>query len=123
MAVPPSFPSVAAGTAAAVNSVAVKIKNTGDAALTITNLRDRRRTPLDVGSQNDFAIVSQNCFARSPQRRRDRDRAPAGPARHLHRQGRLQADALELPVRRAPADHLQRRRRDRAVLLTGQEHR
>ena len=56
----PSFPSVAAGTAAAVNAVPVKITNVGDAPLTITALAVQANA-LDVGSQNDFAIVSHNC--------------------------------------------------------------
>jgi sugar phosphate isomerase/epimerase len=64
MAVPPTFPSVAAGTPAAENAVAVKIENSGDAALNITNLQIQADA-LDVGSQNDFAIVSQNCYTGS----------------------------------------------------------
>jgi sugar phosphate isomerase/epimerase len=64
MAVPPSFPSVAAGTPAAENAVAVKIENSGDAPLNITNLQIQADA-LDVGSQNDFAIVSQNCYTGS----------------------------------------------------------
>jgi sugar phosphate isomerase/epimerase len=61
LGLPPTFPSVAAGTAAAVNAVPVVIQNTGGAPLTITNLQIQANA-LDVGSQNDFAIVSQNCY-------------------------------------------------------------
>ena len=56
------FPSVAAGTAAADNVVPVVLQNTGDAPLTITALAIQADA-LDVGSANDFAIVSQNCTA------------------------------------------------------------
>ena len=59
---PTSFPSVAAGTPAADNVVPVVLQNTGDAPLTITALAIQADA-LDVGSQNDFAIVSQNCTA------------------------------------------------------------
>ena len=57
---PASFPSVAAGTAAADNVVPVVLQNTGDAPLTITALAIQADA-LDVGSASDFAIVSQNC--------------------------------------------------------------
>ena len=59
---PTSFPSVAAGTPAADNVVPVMLQNTGDAPLSITNLAIQADA-LDVGSANDFAIVSQNCTA------------------------------------------------------------
>ena len=59
---PATFPSVAAGTAAANNVVPVVLQNTGDAPLTITALAIQADA-LDVGSANDFAIVSQNCTA------------------------------------------------------------
>jgi hypothetical protein len=42
--------------------VPVTLENTGDAPLTITGL-SITADALDVGSQNDFAIVSQNCTA------------------------------------------------------------
>jgi sugar phosphate isomerase/epimerase len=62
MGSPTSFPAVPAGTAAANNVVPVKIENTGDAPLTITALAIQADA-LDVGAQNDFAIVNHNCTA------------------------------------------------------------
>jgi sugar phosphate isomerase/epimerase len=62
--VPPSFASVAAGTPAAENAVAVKIENSGDAPLNITNLQIQADA-LDAGSQNDFAIVGHDCYTGS----------------------------------------------------------
>ena len=59
---PTSFPSVAAGTAAASNVVPVVLYNTGDAPLTITGL-SITADALDVGAANDFSVVSQNCTA------------------------------------------------------------
>jgi hypothetical protein len=58
---PTTFPSVAAGTPAAANVVPVVLQNTGDAPLTITGLAIQADA-LDVGSQNDFAIVSNTCI-------------------------------------------------------------
>ena len=62
LGLPTSFPSVAAGTPAANNQVAIKLQNTGDAPLTITALAIQADA-LDVGAANDFAVVSQNCTA------------------------------------------------------------
>jgi len=60
---PPTFPSVPAGTAAASNSVPVVVTNDGDAPLTITNATIAANAD-DGGNATaaDFAIVSQNCF-------------------------------------------------------------
>jgi sugar phosphate isomerase/epimerase len=58
-ALPPSFPSVAGGTPAADNTVAVKIENTGDAPLSITNLQ------IQGEDGSDYAIVSQDCYTGS----------------------------------------------------------
>jgi sugar phosphate isomerase/epimerase len=62
-AYPPVFNSVAAGTPAAANQVAVTVTNDGDAPLTITNATVTADA-LDGGTATaaDFAIVSQNCF-------------------------------------------------------------
>jgi hypothetical protein len=57
LGLPPAFPSVAAGTPAAQNSVPVKIENTGDAPLTITAVG------ISGPNAGDFAIVSHNCTA------------------------------------------------------------
>jgi hypothetical protein len=62
LALPPSFPSVPAGTPAAANVVPVVVQNTGDAPLTITNVTIQQ-DPLDAPSSSDFAIVSHNCTA------------------------------------------------------------
>ena len=61
-AYPPVFNSVAAGTPAAANQVAVTVTNDGDAPLTITNVTISADN-LDGGTTTaaDFAIVSQNC--------------------------------------------------------------
>src|SRR4051794_3114427 len=56
---PTTFPSVAAGTAAAANVVPVKIENTGDAPLTITNLGFA--TARQDEAPGDFSIVSNTC--------------------------------------------------------------
>ena len=61
LGLPPTFPSVPANLPANQNAVPVVIQNTGDAPLAITNLQIQANA-LDVGSQNDFSIVSQNCF-------------------------------------------------------------
>ncbi len=55
LALPPSFPSVPAGTAAAENAVAVLVQNTGDAPLTIT------RTQFAGDDAGDFEVVSSTC--------------------------------------------------------------
>src|SRR3954451_1786736 len=62
-AYPPVFNSVAAGTAAAANQVAVTVTNDGDAPLTITNITVGADAN-DGGNATaaDFSIVSQNCF-------------------------------------------------------------
>jgi len=62
LAIPPSFPSVPAGTPAASNVVPVVVQNTGDQPLTITNIQVQADL-LDQPSQNDFAVVSDNCRA------------------------------------------------------------
>lgn len=62
LAVPPSFPSVAAGTPAASNQVPVVVQNTGDQPLTITNVQVQADA-LDAPSATEFQIVSQNCTA------------------------------------------------------------
>jgi hypothetical protein len=61
-AYPPTFASVAAGTAAAANSVPVVVTNDGDAPLTITNVTTAADA-LDGGAATaaDFAVVSHNC--------------------------------------------------------------
>src|SRR3954453_21302815 len=60
---PPVFSSVAAGTPAASNQVAVTVTNDGDAPLTITNITVAADA-LDGGNATaaDFSVVSQNCF-------------------------------------------------------------
>jgi len=60
-AIPPSFESVPAGTPAAANTVPVKLENTGDLPLNITNLQ----ITGEDGNANDFAIVSQDCYSGS----------------------------------------------------------
>ncbi len=62
-AYPPTFTSVAAGTAAAANQVPVVVTNDGDAPLTITNVTVAADA-LDGGNTTagDFAVVSHNCF-------------------------------------------------------------
>jgi sugar phosphate isomerase/epimerase len=74
---PPSFPSVAAGTAAAANVVPVLVQNTGDAALTITGVSVQSNgTPNDAG---DFSIVSQTCTTAGPLAPGDSQASPAVP--------------------------------------------
>jgi sugar phosphate isomerase/epimerase len=55
LALPPTFPSVSAGTPAAQNAVAVLVQNTGGAALNITN------TTLSGADSADFSVVSSTC--------------------------------------------------------------
>ncbi len=55
LALPPSFPTVAAGTPAAENAVAVTVQNTGGAPLTLTN------TTLTGADAGDFSVVGSTC--------------------------------------------------------------
>jgi sugar phosphate isomerase/epimerase len=55
LALPPTFPSVAANTPAAGNVQPVLVQNTGDQPLTITNVQ------VQGTDAADFAIVSHNC--------------------------------------------------------------
>jgi sugar phosphate isomerase/epimerase len=55
LGLPTSFPSVAAGTAAAANVVGVTISNTGDKPLNITN------TTLTGDNAGDFSVVGSTC--------------------------------------------------------------
>jgi sugar phosphate isomerase/epimerase len=63
---PAFFPAVAAGTSAAANTVAIKLENSGDAPLNITNLQIQADAN-DGGNATaaDFSIVSHNCFTGS----------------------------------------------------------
>ena len=123
LGLPTSFPTVAAGTAAAENVVPVTITNTGDAPLT---------SPTSTLATGDNAGDFSSSAARAAATRASRTALPASrspralanghpgrPARHLHRHRRLQADHARTPLGRPPAVHLERRRRDRAILLTG----
>ena len=113
-AAPQQFNSVPAGTAAANNVKPVVITNDGDGPLVFTTApaddrgRDQRRRRHDRG--------------------RLRGRQPellghdAPARRHVHDQRRLQADAHELHVGRAPAVHLELRRRGRARAARRHEH-
>jgi sugar phosphate isomerase/epimerase len=55
LGLPTSFPSVAAGTAAADNALPITISNTGDKPLNITN------TTLGGDNAGDFAVVGSTC--------------------------------------------------------------
>ncbi len=57
LALPPNFNSVPAGTPAANNVTTVRVQNTGDQPLTITNIQ------VQGTDAADFSIVSQNCTA------------------------------------------------------------
>jgi len=64
LALPPSFPSVPAGTPAAANVVPVLVQNTGDQPLTFGtagNVIQVQQNALDSPSSSDFAIVSETC--------------------------------------------------------------
>jgi hypothetical protein len=60
---PTTFPSVAAGTAAAANQVPLKVINEGDAPLTITTAAIQANAD-DGGAATvaDFQIISSNCY-------------------------------------------------------------
>jgi sugar phosphate isomerase/epimerase len=64
LALPPSFPSVPAGTPAAANVVPVLVQNTGDQPLTFGtagNVIQIQQSNLDSPSSLDFAVVSDTC--------------------------------------------------------------
>ena len=67
LALPATFPTVAAGTPAATTTVPVTVTNTGDQPLTITNVTVQpwqgvQTDPVDAGAAQDFAIVANNCL-------------------------------------------------------------
>ena len=93
-------------------TVPVVVTNDGDAPLTITAVALAANAD-DGGNatRDDFAIVSHNCSAA----------AGRGPAARAG-QRRLQADAHELHVGRAPAVHVELGRRDGPRAARREEH-
>ena len=103
------------------NAVAVTIKNTGDAPLTITAIATRQQHDRRRSDAGDFSIVSSTCVDATIAAACT-ERHPGRAERHLHRERRLQADDAPATARSPACVHLQRRRRDRVDPADGLEH-